>query len=62
MQFLQKNDAIINLKEDFITIDGIEIEIFDDAKTTDEWKTKLLERTKFFTALENQKNDKLTKP
>ncbi|KAG0440294.1 hypothetical protein DMUE_1846 [Dictyocoela muelleri] len=53
MQFLQENDAIINLKEHLINLDSKEYEINDRITNFDEYDERITNKTIIFRLCEN---------
>ncbi|KAG0435975.1 hypothetical protein DMUE_4448 [Dictyocoela muelleri] len=47
MQFLQENDAIINLKENYINLDSKEYELIDRGTNLDEYEKVITDKTKY---------------
>lgn len=63
MQFLQENDAIINIKESYISLDNIEYEIELNNNIIDDNETVIHKKLKIFLATETtpMKNELITK-
>ncbi|KAG0442299.1 hypothetical protein DMUE_0373 [Dictyocoela muelleri] len=56
MRFLSENDAILNLKERFVNIDGIEYKISQRTHTNNLFDTEIVNKTKIFAVKDDIKN------